>query len=99
MIYSVYILECADQSFYVGVTCNLWRRLISHKQGENINSYTYTRRPIKLIYYEDFRYIMTAIQREKQIKRWTRKKKMALINNDLERLRQLSRSDASTSSA
>lgn len=47
--YFVYILECADKSYYTGVTNDLDIRIEQHKNGEDINSYTYSRRPLVLI--------------------------------------------------
>ncbi|MBN8703019.1 MAG: GIY-YIG nuclease family protein [Bacteroidetes bacterium] len=76
----VYILECSDKSYYTGVTNNPDKRLIEHNTGENIKSYTYSRRPVKMIYCERFVDFNLAIKWEKRIKDWNRKKKEALIN-------------------
>lgn len=84
--YFVYILKCKDESFYTGVTNNLERRLAEHNEG-GVSSYTYTRRPVELVYCEETNDIMQAIALEKQIKGWSRKKKEAFINEDWERLR------------
>ena len=75
----MYILECADGSFYTGSTNNLELRLIQHQNGEGAN-HTKKRLPIKLIYYEEFQRIDFAFYREKQIQGWSRKKKEALMN-------------------
>ncbi len=80
MQYYTYILLCSDDSYYVGVTNNIERRFVEHTNGENSTSYTYSRRPLKLVYFESSKYIINAIAREKQLKGWTRKKKEALIN-------------------
>src|SRR5690554_2819473 len=80
MQYYTYILLCSDDSYYVGVTNNIERRFSEHTTGENSTSYTYSRRPLKLVYFESSKYIINAIAREKQLKGWTRKKKEALIN-------------------
>ena len=90
--YYVYILECSDGSYYVGVTNNLERRLKEHSEGCNETCYTFTRRPVVLKYVEHFRWILDAIAREKQLKGWSRKKKEALIRGQLEELRRLSKS-------
>ncbi|MBL7942199.1 MAG: GIY-YIG nuclease family protein [Flavobacteriales bacterium] len=79
--YYVYILECADLSYYVGVTNNIVRRLKEHNDGISTSSYTSTRLPVKLVYCEQHRYILNAIAREKQIKNWSRIKKIALITS------------------
>ena len=75
----VYIIQCADQSYYTGVTNNLEERLYEHQNGSNKNSYTYNRRPLELKYFELFHDIWDAIRREKQLKGWTRKKKEGLF--------------------
>ncbi|MBI3237861.1 MAG: GIY-YIG nuclease family protein [Flavobacteriia bacterium] len=77
--YYVYILLCADQSYYVGVTNNLGRRFIEHATSRNPGSYTSKRLPVMVVYAEQFRNPFPAILREKQLKKWTRKKKEALI--------------------
>ena len=77
--YYTYILKCSDDSYYIGVTNNVERRLIEHQEGINITCYTYSRRPIDLVYFEKFIDILQAIAREKQLKGWSRKKKEALI--------------------
>ncbi|MDQ7949408.1 MAG: GIY-YIG nuclease family protein [Pedobacter sp.] len=80
--YYVYILRCSDESYYTGLTNNLERRLKEHASGENIKSYTYQRRPIKLMYVGHFVDINTAIAFEKQVKGWSRKKKEALFEEN-----------------
>jgi putative endonuclease len=50
----VYILECSDNTFYVGVTNNLGRRFIEHITGLHEESYTFNRRPLKLVYCKQF---------------------------------------------
>lgn len=88
-LFWVYILRCADGSYYTGVTGNLDQRLYLHQQGIVKTSYTYLRRPVVLVYAEYTDDVIAAITREKQIQRWTRRKKEALIEgrtNDLPRL-------------
>jgi len=89
--YYVYILQCADQSYYIGITNNLESRIWEHQIGINICCYTYDKRPIKLLYFELSHDVIAAINREKQIKGWTRKKKEALMKNELEELKRLAR--------
>jgi putative endonuclease len=86
----VYILECSDRSFYTGVTNDIDRRVDEHQSGENKEAYTYSRRPVKLVYSEFFIDPTDAINFEKQIKGWTRKKKIALIKGDFKALVRLS---------
>jgi putative endonuclease len=90
--YYVYILECSDGSYYTGVTNNIDTRLAQHKSGENKHAYTYSRRPVKIVYCTSFNDINQAISFEKQIKGWNRRKKEALINNDIDRLKEFSKS-------
>jgi putative endonuclease len=92
MVLFVYIIECRDGSFYTGVTNNLDRRIGEHNEGDNPKSYAYTRRPVKLVYYEDHSDPYYAIDREKQIKGWSRKKKIAIINGEWDKLPELSKS-------
>lgn len=74
----MYILECADGSFYTGSTKNLDRRLWEHQNLLGAN-YTKKRLPVKLVYFEEYSRIDEAFYREKQIQGWSRKKKLALI--------------------
>ena len=89
--YFTYILKCSDDSFYVGVTNNLERRLEEHQEGKNTTSYTFSRRPIELVYYDTYIDINQAIEREKQLKKWSRKKKQALIEENTSALVHLSK--------
>ncbi len=91
--YFVYILKCADDSFYIGVTNNLDIRLSQNETGLDINSYTYNKRPFVLVYHESYIDINQAILREKQLKGWSRKKKEALIDGDIELLKVLSKNN------
>src|SRR5690606_40472044 len=79
--YYVYILQCKDGSYYTGVTNDIDRRLWEHQEGINNECYTYRRRPVKLVYVENFNDVNQAIAFEKQIKGWSRKKKEALIQD------------------
>ncbi len=85
---TVYILLCADDSYYIGVTNNLTRRLFEHKVAVNPNSYTAQRLPIQLVYQELVHGPLTAIKREKQLKTWSRAKKEALMNGDFNLLKE-----------
>ena len=89
-IYYVYILRCSNNSYYTGITNALNRRLVEHKQGKNIDCYTYNLRPLKLVYHQEFNDVLQAIYFEKKIKKWTRAKKEALINNDFDMIQILS---------
>jgi putative endonuclease len=77
----IYILSSTSGTLYIGVTNNLKRRIMEHKKLSNNDSFTKKYSCFKLVYYECFSYVNNAINREKQIKRWSRKKKIELINN------------------
>jgi putative endonuclease len=96
--YFVYIVICSDDSYYTGVTNDLERRIAEHNFGNDEKSYTYSRKPVKLVYSELFNDIKDAIKAEKQIKGWTRKKKEALISNDVNKLKELAKCKNNTSS-
>ncbi len=78
----VYILECADSLYYTGVTNDPERRLSEHNSNNFPESYTHSRRPLKMKYCEYFTDPIQAIAWEKKIKGWSRRKKKALIDND-----------------
>lgn len=75
-----YILKCADGTFYCGWTNNLKKRLAAHNDG-TAAKYTRTRRPVELVYYEEFETKQEAMSREYHIKRLSRFEKLALIND------------------
>ena len=85
----MYILECSDGSYYTGSTKDLELRIQQHQNGEGAN-HTKKRRPVKLVYYEEFQRIDEAFYREKQVQGWNRKKKEALIRGNEESLPDLS---------
>lgn len=82
----VYILKCSDGTYYTGVTSNLSDRIIKHNSGFYPECYTFSRRPLELVFYCEFTDINLAIEKEKQIKKWSKSKKEALINDDFESL-------------
>lgn len=84
--YYVYILKCSDDSYYTGFTNDIERRLNEHISGKNKDSYTYDKRPITLMWFETFNDVLNAIETEKKIKGWSRRKKEALINQDWDKL-------------
>ncbi len=94
--YWVYMLRCADGSFYVGVTSELDRRIAMHNLGVNPNAYTHSRRPVCLVFSQEFSRPDEAIAAEKQIKGWSRAKKIALIAGDWNEIRRLSNHHRST---
>ena len=90
MAWSIYILKCADNSYYVGHTENLESRVKLHNNGKGA-THTATYRPVTLIYQETADSKTAAMKREKQIKHWSRAKKEALINKDNKTLKKLSK--------
>jgi len=88
--YFVYILECTNEFLYIGITNNIERRVQEHSEGLNQNCYTYNHKPVELIFKQEFNDVNQAIYFEKKIKKWSRKKKLALANNDFNLLKILS---------
>ena len=86
----VYILECRDTSYYVGHTDNLEKRIAEHNVG-HYSCYTKRRLPVKLVFVQEFSRRDEALERERQIKGWSRVKKEALIKKDWEELSKLSK--------
>ena len=91
MAFSVYILRCADGTYYTGHTDDLEARLAGHRMGR-IAGYTLTRRPVSLVFSQQFASREEAFAAERQIKGWTRAKKEALIHGEWSRLSRLARS-------
>jgi putative endonuclease len=87
----VYILRCADDSFYVGSARDLESRLQQHAIG-GVDAYTRTRRPVALAWAQECEHVEDAYLLERKIKGWRREKKLALISGRYLDLPQLSRS-------
>ena len=87
----LYILLCADGSYYVGTTRDSLDRRVAEHQEASFDGYTARRRPVRLVYYQAFQRITDAIDAERQVKGWRREKKEALIRGDFELLPALSR--------
>ena len=81
MSFWVYILRCADGSYYTGHTEDLEKRLVEHATGQ-IAGYTATRGPVRLIFSEEFSTREEALAAERRIKGWSRKKKEAMMRGD-----------------
>ena len=88
--FHVYILRCSDGSYYTGHTDDLEARLAAHRQG-TMRSYTSGRRPVQLVYSSEFSERADALEMERRIKGWSRRKKEALIRGDWDEIRRLSR--------
>jgi len=74
----IYILRCADDSLYIGETNDISGRVARHNHGRAA-AYTATRRPVRVVYTEKYSNRLECLCRERQLKRWTRAKKEALI--------------------
>ena len=90
MQFWTYMLRCADDSYYVGHTDDLEKRLAQHQDG-SLRGYTAKRRPVTLIYAEVFDSRDEAFLRERQLKGWSRAKKAALASKDWGALRRYGR--------
>ena len=86
----VYILKCADGTYYVGFTTDVAARVDAHNAGQGPR-FTACRRPVVLVYSESFTTTDQARRRELQIKKWSRAKKEALIAGRPRVLHNLSR--------
>ncbi len=84
----LYILECADGSYYTGSTWDLEKRLWEHQNGLGAK-HTAKHLPVTLVYCEECERIEDAYTREKQIQGWSRKKKQALMAGDMNKLHSL----------
>ena len=86
----VYIVRCSDNSLYTGHTDDLEKRLFEHT-SQHYDCYTSQKLPLELVYYATFESRDEAIAAERQIKKWNRAKKQALIDNDFARIRLLAK--------
>jgi putative endonuclease len=81
----MYILECADETFYTGSTKDLNLRVHQHNQGNGAR-YTARRLPVKLVYAEEYERIDQAFNREKQVQNWSHEKKKSLVEGKFDEL-------------
>jgi len=88
--YFVYMLRCSDETYYVGMTNDVEKRVAQHQEGWDPKAYTHNRRPVKLVYVAEFSEVTDAIAFEKQVKGWGREKKEVLIRREYEKLPELS---------
>jgi len=88
MTFWVYVLSCADGSYYTGHTDDLEKRLAAHQAGE-VPGYTSTRRPVELVFKETSPTREEALAAELRIKGWSRKKKEAMIRGDWKQVQRL----------
>ena len=89
-MFHVYMLRCRDGSLYVGHTDDLEKRMAEHAEGV-ASAYTFARRPVQLVWTEEFSRREDAFELERRLKGWVRRKKEAFIRGDFDALRRLAR--------
>ncbi|MBN2117615.1 MAG: GIY-YIG nuclease family protein [Anaerolineales bacterium] len=89
MPYAVYILRCFDDTYYTGLTKDLDGRVLEHQIGAHPESYTFSRRPVKLEWSVVTESYQEAFQWEHRIKGWSRAKKEALIRGDIDGIHEI----------
>jgi tRNA/rRNA methyltransferase len=94
MAFWIYIVKCSDGSYYTGHTDDLERRLAAHQSG-GFKGYTSSKRPVQLMYTQEFPTRLEALEHERQVKRWSRVKKRALTRRDWEEISRLAKSKPS----
>jgi len=89
----VYILECADGSYYIGSHRghDVEHRVAEHNMGHHKNAYTFTRRPVSCVWSDWFSRYDDAVAFERQLKGWSRAKKEAVIRGEWDALPELAR--------
>jgi predicted GIY-YIG superfamily endonuclease len=92
MSFWAYILQCSDGSYYTGHTDNLEQRINQHHTGAFSTCYTFNRRPVQLVFSQEFPTRIEALGSERQIKGWSRKKKEAMIRGDWAEISRLAKS-------
>lgn len=93
MPYAVYILQCSDGTYYTGLTKELDGRVYEHQIGSYIDSYTFSRRPVKLVWSVVTESYQEAFQWEHRIKGWSRAQKEALIRGDINGIHEIVKSE------
>ncbi len=91
MAFYTYMLRCSDGSYYTGHTDNLDARIAQHQAGL-VKGYTFSRRPVRLVWSEYFQTRIEALEAERRIKGWSRAKKEALANSDWKTVSALAKS-------
>ena len=92
-IYFLYILRCADGSYYTGMSSDLQIRVQEHMQGSDPSAYTFGRRPVTLVWSQEFSTHDEAFHAERQVKGWTRARKEALIHGSLDEVHRIVRQE------
>lgn len=94
MSFWVYLLQCADRSYYTGHTDNLEKRIGQHQTSEIVGCYTASRLPVELVFSQEFPSRAEALVSERQIKGWSRAKKEAMIRGDWKEVSRLAKKHA-----
>ena len=92
MAFWVYILRCVDGIYYTGHTDNLEARLYQHHAGAISSCYTFKKRPLELVFSQEFLTREEALTSEQQIKGWSRKKKEAMMQGNWAEVSRLAKS-------
>src|SRR5260221_13881246 len=90
MAFWTYILRCADGSYYTGHTDDIDRRIAQHHDG-TFPGYTHDRRPLEVVWVDEYKTRIEALEAERKIKGWSRAKKEALIRKDWEAVQRLAK--------
>lgn len=77
-MYFLYLLECSDKGIYTGITTDVARRFKEHKADLG-GRYTRSRQAVKILHTEQFETRSAALERESEVKRWTRERKLSLV--------------------
>ena len=93
----MYLLRCCDDTYYTGSTKYLQKRFEQHQKGDGSN-YTARRLPVELVFHEEYPEIWMAFEREHQVKKWSKRKKEALILGDINNIKFLARCQNETHS-
>jgi len=79
-MYYLYILECSDKTFYTGICVNLEKRIAEHNFSNLGAKYTFSRRPVKLVFSKEFKDCSSALKEEARIKKLTRAEKLSFLD-------------------
>ncbi len=93
MAFWTYIFKCADGSYYTGHTDDLDRRVAEHHDGHFRNCYTFRKRPLELVWSENFQTRLDALEAERKIKSWSKGKKAGLVRGDFAAIQRLAKKD------
>ena len=89
--YYTYMVLCSDAKFYTGISNDPVQREAEHNEGKDRKAWTYSRRPVQLVYTQEFLWVEQAIEWEKRLKKWSAAKKRALANGDFDALHELAK--------